>query len=104
MEKTICYIISIKAKPAWLKLARGSRENHWKAVAQIVQEFAGKVTFQYHDSDAFHADHSDLVVCETNSVIDYHRMWDCIKDTAIFADGYYEITDVRMGIRGVTHG
>ncbi|MFT7598954.1 MAG: hypothetical protein ACI8TP_001879 [Acidimicrobiales bacterium] len=29
---------------------------------------------------------------------------DWVKDTNIFAAGYYSITDVRSGIKGVSHG
>ncbi len=104
MNKNICYVVSIKAKPAWLTLTREKRDGHWQKVADIIQEFLDKVTFQYYDADAFHAGHSDLVICETDSIIDYHHLWDRIKDTEIFSAGYYEITDVRMGIKGVSHG
>jgi len=104
MSKSICCIISIKAKPAWLKIKRGDRVQHWKEVTAIVRDFAEQVSFQYYDADAFHADHSDLVICETPDLIAYHHMWDRIKDTEIFTEGFYEITGVRMGIKGVSHG
>jgi len=104
MNRNICYIVSIKAKPSWLKLNRAARERHWQHAGDIIREFAGRVSFDYYDSDAFHADHSDLVVCETQSIIDYHHLWDRLKDTDLFADGFYDITDVRMGIKGVHHG
>ncbi len=104
MINTICYIVSIKAKPEWLKVGRDDRKKYWKKVSDIVQEFAGKVSFEYFDADAFHAAHSDIVICETTDLIAYHHMWDRIKDTSIFTQEFYEITDVRMGIKGVSHG
>jgi len=103
MTKNICYIISIRAKPEWLKLSRKSRNGYWSKVDDIVQEYSGRVSFQYYDADAFHAEHSDLVICETANLFDYHHMWDRIKDTEIFTSDYYEISDVRMGIKGVSH-
>lgn len=103
MAETICCIVSIKAKPEWLKIKRDDRVQHWEKVRTIVREFEGKVSFQYYDADAFHADHSDLVICETTDLVSYHHMWDLIKDTEIFTENFYEITDVRMGIKGVSH-
>ena len=99
-----CYVVSIKAQPSWLQLSRDDRQARWSDVRSIVEEYQGRVSFDYYDADAFHAAHSDMVLCNTNAVLDYHHMWDRIKDTRIFASGYYEITDVRMGIRGVHHG
>jgi len=104
MGRDICFVVSLKATPGWLKLSRESRDGHWSKVRDILSEFSGRVSFQYYDADAFHAAHSDLVICETQDITDYHHMWDRIKDTDIFAEGYYEITDVRMGIKGVSHG
>ncbi len=104
MNKDICWVISIKAKPAWLKLSREQRHEHWGKVGQIVHEYADRVQFRYFDADAFHADHSDMIICESDTLLDYHHLWDRIKDTAVFADGYYDITDVRIAIKGVHHG
>ena len=101
---TYCYIVSIKATPDWLRIARKERIQHWAGVRSIVQEFEERVSFEYYDADAFHATHSDMIICETGDIADYHHMWDRIKDTAIFAYGYYSISDVRMGIKGVSHG
>jgi len=101
---TYCYVLSIRATPTWLTLTRKERERHWDKVRSIVSEYQGKVTFKYYDADAFHATHSDMVMCESQDIASYHHMWDQIKDTAIFAAGYYEISDVRMGLEGVSHG
>jgi len=47
---------------------------------------------------------SDMVICTTNSPLDFHHLWDRIKDTDLFCQGYYSIVDVRFGIKGVSHG
>lgn len=104
MSADFCFVVSIKANPPWLILNREERNEHWKAVSTVVREYSELVTFQYYDSDAFHAHMSDMIICETKDPIAYHHLWDRIKDTAVFCQAYYSITDVRFGIKGVSHG
>ncbi len=93
----------MKAQPRWLSLSRELRQRHWKDVSAIIRDYLGSVTFTYYDADAFHGEHSDIVICTTQDILRYHHMWDRIKDTPIFCEGFYHITDVRMGIEGVSH-
>ncbi len=104
METEYCYVVSIKAAPSWLALERPERDEHWNNVRALCHEFSDRVSFQYYDSDAFYAHMSDMIICETTDPSAYHHLWDRIKDTSVFADGYYSITDVRSGINGVSHG
>lgn len=104
MSTNYCFVVSIKANANWLILDRDERREHWKEVSSVVKEYASRVTFQYYDSDAFHAHMSDMIICETKDPLDYHHLWDRIKDTRIFCHAYYAITDVRTGIKGVSHG
>ena len=104
MATLYCFVVSIKANPNWLTLDRDTRNDHWQEVDAVIKEYAGKVTFQYHDADAFQSHLSDMIICETENPLDYHHLWDRIKDTPIFCRAYYSITDVRFGLRGVSHG
>jgi len=104
MAPEYCYVISIKAAPSWLTLGRPERNKHWDSVRTICREFSEQVSFQYCDSDAFHGHMSDMIICHTTDPLSYHHLWDRVKDTTIFANGYYSITDVRSGITGVSHG
>lgn len=104
MTADYCFVVSIKANPSWLTLDRGTRDGHWKIVSSIVKQYAEQVSFQYYDSDAFYAHMSDMIICVTKDPLDYHHLWDRIKDTSVFCEGFYTITDVRSGIRGVSHG
>lgn len=104
MTTEFCYVVSIKAAPSWLVLGRSERDEHWSKVQAICLEFSNQVSFQYYDSDAFQAHMSDMIICQTSEPLAYHHLWDRIKDTSIFANGYYSITDVRSGIKGVSHG
>ncbi len=104
MNTLYCYVVSIKANPRWLDLSRKARNEHWKSIGIVVKEYAEKVSFQYYDSDAFHAHMSDMIICETENPLYYHHLWDRIKDSEVFSKAYYSITDVRSGIKGVSHG
>lgn len=104
MTPEYCYVVSIKAAPNWLALNRTERDGHWDKVREICREFSALVTFQYYDSDAFYSHMSDMIICETTDPLAYHHLWDRVKDTSLFAKGYYSITDVRSGIKGVSHG
>lgn len=104
MSANYCFVVSIKASPTWLALERKKRASHWQDAAAIVEEYADQVSFQYYDSDAFHAHLSDMIICETKDPLSYHHLWDRLKDTTLFSQAYYSITDVRSGIKGVSHG
>lgn len=104
MVTQFCYVVSIKAAPSWLALGRSERDGCWNTVREVCREFSDQVSFQYYDSDAFHAHMSDMIICETTDPLAYHHLWDRIKDTTIFTNAYYSITDVRSGIKGVSHG
>jgi len=104
VQSKYCFVVSIKANPNWLQVDRPTRNRHWDAARTIINEYVGRVSFNYFDADAFRADMSDMVICTTNSPLDFHHLWDRIKDTDLFCQGYYSIVDVRFGIKGVSHG
>jgi len=104
MTTEYCFVVSIKANSTWLQLERHSRKSHWDAARVVIKEYADRVSFTYYDSDAFHADMSDMVICTTKSPLNFHHLWDRLKDTPLFCSGYYTISDVRFGIKGVSHG
>ncbi len=99
-----CFVVSIKSGASWLTLSRSQRNDHWDLARAIISQYADSVTFTYFDADAFHAQHSDMVIGATQDPLAYHHLWDRLKDTALFTDGYYTIADVRFGIKGVSHG
>jgi len=104
MHSEYCFVVSIKANPSWLELDRTSRDQHWKKARQVIAEYADRVSFTYFDADAFRSDMSDMIVCNTEDPVEYHHLWDRLKDTQLFCQGHYTITDVRFGIKGVSHG
>jgi len=104
MRAEYCFVVSLKANPLWLRLDRRNRENHWNAARTIISEYADRVSFTYYDADAFQAHLSDMAICHTESPHEFHHLWDRLKDTALFCEGYYTISDVRFGIKGVSHG
>lgn len=104
MPTDYCFIVSIKANPSWLALQRDARDKHWQDASTVIKEYINKVTFQYYDCDAFHAHLSDMIICETKEPLLYHHLWDRLKDTSLFSEAFYSITDVRFGIKGVSHG
>ena len=104
MSTEYCFVISIKANPTWLQLKRQKRDTHWDTAREIIKEYADRVSFTYYDSDAFQAHMSDMAICHATDPLEFHHMWDRLKDTALFSEGYYTISDVRFGIKGVSHG
>ncbi len=104
MSAEYCFVVSIKANPVWLQLDRDNRDSHWDKARAVIKEYAGRVSFTYYDADAFQAHMSDMAVCHTTNPVEFHHLWDRLKDTSLFSAGYYTISDVRFGIKGVSHG
>ena len=65
----------------------------------IIDKYSEYVKVKFFDADAFGGGYTDFVICETADLKQYHNMWEEIRDTTAYSQGYLKIKDVKMGIQ-----
>ena len=92
-------IVLLEFHTPWLALSREERRPLAKDIYHIVDEYKNRVQVRFFDAEALPgANFTDFCICETKNLKDYHYMWEKIRDTAAYAQGYFKIKDVIMGM------
>ncbi|WP_217560938.1 darcynin family protein [Paenibacillus sp. GbtcB18] len=94
-------IVLLEFYPSWLALSREERRNHAASLQQITQKYGQYVKVRFFDAEALPGDdYTDFVTCETEDLKQYHYMWEEIRDSLPYTQGYLKIKNVIMGIEG----
>ncbi|WP_248925120.1 darcynin family protein [Paenibacillus hamazuiensis] len=94
-----CFVVTIEVDASWLALPRETRRTYAAEVYAIAGRYSGEVRVKYFDADAFSGKCSDFVICETENTMAYHSIWEEIKDSPVFSNGFFRIKDVLFGIQ-----
>jgi len=92
-------VVQLEFFPSWLSLSREERRNLAQDMYAIIDKYAGKVAVEFYDSDALHGQFTDFVICRTTNLKHYSYMWEELRDTTAYAQGYLKIRGVTIGIR-----
>ncbi|MEK8211764.1 darcynin family protein [Paenibacillus sp. FSL L8-0463] len=92
-------IVLLEFYPSWLALPREERRKHADSLQGIIQKYGQHVKVRFFDAEALPGkDYTDFVLCETVDLMQYHYMWEEIRDSLPYTKGYMKIKDVVMGI------
>ncbi len=92
-------IVLLEFYPSWLALSREQRREHANTLYGIIEKYHGKVNVRFFDAEALPGrDYTDFVICETTDLQLYHYMWEEIRDSKVYTNGYMRIKDVIMGM------
>jgi hypothetical protein len=92
-------IVMLEFYPSWLALPREKRRELAKDLYEIVGKYQEQVKVKFFHADALGGRYTDFVICETTDMKHYHFMWEEIRDTIAYSQGYFKIKDVVMGIQ-----
>ncbi|WP_406796495.1 MULTISPECIES: darcynin family protein [Brevibacillus] len=95
------YMMSVLLEfyPSWLALSREERNNHAASSQKIVQKYNQHVQARFFDAEALPGkEFTDFVVCEVDDLKQYHYIWEEIRDSLVYTQGYMKIKDVIMGM------
>jgi hypothetical protein len=92
-------IVMLEFYPSWLALPREKRRKLASDLYSILGKYSESVKVKFFDADAFGGGYTDFVICETGDLKQYHYMWEEIRDTVAYSQGYFKIKDVIMGIQ-----
>lgn len=94
------FVILLEFYPDWLALPREKRRVQARHLYQIVEKYSKDVKVDFYDADAFgDGSYTDLVICETTDLKKYHFMWEEIRDSYAYSQGYFKIKKVIQGIQ-----
>lgn len=92
-------VVLLEFYPLWLQLKREQRREYAQEIYQIADKYKDRVRFRFFEAEALPgANYTDFCICETDSLKDYHYMWEEIRDSAAYAQGFVKIKDVIMGM------
>lgn len=93
-------IILLEFYPTWLALTREKRRELAKDLYSIIEKYSENVKVKFFDADAFgDGTYTDFIFCETSDLKMYHFMWEEIRDTHAYSNGYFKIKKVIMGLQ-----
>jgi len=93
-------IVLLEFFPSWLALPRENRRMLANDLYSIIDKYSEHVKVKFFDADAFgDGTYTDLVICETTDLKQYHFMWEEIRDTKAYSHGYLKIKKVIIGVQ-----
>lgn len=98
MDGSYGAVVTLQLLPAWLALDRDTRRAKSEPIREAAARHSGRVSFQWFDADALGTGFSDWVLCRFDDLAHYHALWEEIRDSDVFAQGYAEIRQVMLGL------
>ncbi|MCM2535353.1 Darcynin 2 [Neobacillus pocheonensis] len=93
-------IVLLEFYPSWLALPREKRRELAGDLYSIIGKYNENVKVKFFDADAFgDGSYTDFILCETSDLKMYHFMWEEIRDTYAYSNGYFKIKKVIMGVQ-----
>ncbi len=90
-------IVLLEFYPKWLALPRSKRNEYAKQLEEIIARHP-LVSVRFFDAESLPgANYTDFVVCETSDLQAYHFMWEEIRDSNLYYEGFFKIKDVVLG-------
>lgn len=94
-----CIIVLLEFYPSWLALHREKRRELAGHLSSIVGKYSKSVKVKFFDADAFgDGTYTDIVICETKDLKQYHFMWEEIRDSYAYSNGYFKIKKAILGV------
>ena len=92
------FIVLLEFYPKWLQLSRENRNEKAQSLLAIINKYPN-ISVRFFDAEAFPgANYTDFAICETTDIAGYHFMWEEIRDTNLYTEGYFKIKNVIFGV------
>ena len=92
-------IVTMTATPAWLSLSRTERNHFTGTLLQpLFTRWSDRVQVRFFDAEAFTARCSDVAIFTALDLKDYYCLMEQLRDTPFFAQPYFLLNDVIIGL------
>ncbi len=98
MAQRYTFFMLLRATPAWLKLPRRQRAAFAeREITPLLARHLG-VSLRFYDAEAFSGRCSDVAIWETDDLQAWSFLVDALRDSAFFAEPYFELLDIIPAI------
>lgn len=98
MSRRYTFFMLLRATPAWLRLPRPQRAAFTeREIAPLLARHCA-VSLRFYDAEAFSGRCSDIAVWETADLQAWYFLVDALRDSAFFAEPYFELLDIVPAI------
>lgn len=96
---TYTVFVLYQALPAWLSLSREQRSAVFQTeVLPVFSRYQAHVSVRLFDSEAFHAQVSDILLVTCDDLHQYYYFMEALRDTSLFSRPYILVKDVIVAL------
>ncbi|MFJ6747907.1 MULTISPECIES: darcynin family protein [unclassified Streptomyces] len=96
---TYTILVTCNFAPSWLALSRPERKAYRAAhVIPLFARHADHLSARFHDSESFHAEFSDLILFETESLEHYFLLIEDLRDCPLLTEGHVTLQESFIAI------
>ncbi len=91
------FFMLVRTTPTWLALAPTER---FAFLGDTIAPILGRhsdVSMRFFDSEAFHADYSDVIMWETAEILSYQAIVEELRETSFWGH-YFDVVDIVASI------
>lgn len=90
-------VLTLKMEKDWLCLDRRTRQSYRMELDEIIAQHP-RVLWRYCDSEALSGKYQDFVLIEFGDILDYHNLWESLRDHPVFSKPHFSIVSVQLGV------
>lgn len=94
MARRYTFFMLLRSTPDWLRLGRDQRQRFLADHVRPVFARYPAVSLRFYDAEAFSGRCTDVAVFESDDLQAYTFLIDGLRDTAFFAQPYFEVLDI----------
>jgi hypothetical protein len=98
MSRRYTFFMLLRATPAWLRLPRPRRAEFAELEIAPLLTRHPEVSLRFYDAEAFSGRCSDVAIWETGDLRAWTFLVDALRDSAFFAEPYFELLDIIPAI------
>lgn len=90
-------VLTLKMEKDWLCLDRRTRQSYRTELDEVIAQHP-RVRWRYCDSEALTGKYQDFVLIEFGDVLDYHNLWESLRDHPVFSKPHFSVVSVQLGV------
>lgn len=90
-------VLSLRMEKEWLCLDRRTRHSYRVELDELVAQHP-RVRWRYFDSEALSGNYQDFVILEFSDLMDYHNLWESLRDHPVFSKPHFSLVSVQLGV------
>lgn len=90
-------VLTLRMEKEWLCLDRRTRLSYRTELDELIA-LHPRVRWRYFDSEALSGNYQDFVLLEFADLMDYHNLWEVLRDHPVFSKPHFAVVSVQLGV------